>query len=384
MGFLSASANFMKSVLMVSTSYPRNPGDWKGVFIKHLADALARRQDVRLSLWCPPGELPDNAEYACDTKEAAWLNELMEQGGIAHLLRKGGVRSLTAPVKLLSLLRQVYKRYSRSDILHINWLQNALPLWGLPGRQPALVSVLGSDMGLLRLPGMRSLLRAVFRQRPCILAPNAEWMVPILQKYFRDIAEVRAIPFGIDKNWYALARNRHQAPSRWLTVSRLTRNKIGPLFEWGAAHFQDKHELQLHLFGPMQDALTIPAWVHYHGPTSPADLMANWFPRASGLITLSRHDEGRPQVMIEAMAASLPIIASHLPAHDNLLIHEQTGWLVDNYEAFSAGLQALTDFSLNETIGQQARQWTKNRIGTWEDCAQRYITAYQTLLESIS
>ena len=365
---------------MVSTSYPRNQTDWRGLFIKHLANALAKREDIALNLWCPPGEIPVTANYVCHAHESAWLNDLMEQGGIAHLLRAGGIRRLTAPIKLLGLLRHCYKQHAHIDLFHINWLQNALPLWGLPGKQPALISVLGTDMGLLRLPGMRLLLRQVFRQRRCILAPNAEWMVPILQSLFGDITEIRAVPFGIDKNWYTLSRQHSETTYRWLTISRLTKNKLGSLFEWGVAHFQDNHEL--HLFGPMQEAIEIPHWVHYHGATYPQDLMDNWFPKATGLITLSRHDEGRPQIMLEAMAAGLPIIASRLPAHDSLLIHQQTGWLVDTPEEFAQALCALTPIPLNETIGNQARTWVRQYIGTWDDCAARYALAYQAILGS--
>jgi len=51
----------------------------------------------------------------------------------------------------------------------------------------------------------------------------------------------------------------------------------------------------------------------YHGPVSPDNLWGKWFPLCSGLITLSHHDEGKPQVMIEAMVAGLPVIASDMP-----------------------------------------------------------------------
>jgi hypothetical protein len=50
-------------VLMVSTSYPADLGDWRGLFIRHITDALARRDDIRLRLWSPPGEMPANATY---------------------------------------------------------------------------------------------------------------------------------------------------------------------------------------------------------------------------------------------------------------------------------------------------------------------------------
>ena len=366
-------------VLMTSTSYPESAQDWQGRFIADLAAALARRDDIRLSLWAPPGDLPLNVRVATTTTEAAWLEHLSQQGGIAHLLRTRRILAAGTILALLTRLRRTYRRQA-AEVVHVNWLQNALPLWGT--NTPTLITVLGSDFGLLRLPGMTALLRAVLRQRCAILAPNAEWMGPMLTEAFGDLVEIRPIAFGIDDPWFDVVRvpppdNTHH----WLTITRLTKNKIGDLFGWGDGLFGESR--QLHLFGPMQEQTELPAWVHYHGSTHPADLLQNWFPKASGLITLSRHDEGRPQVMLEAMAAGLPVLASDLPAHRDLVLHKKTGWLAASREETRRGLLWLEDTKQNLVAGQAARSWVKNTVGTWNDCAGRYAAAYQRLLDSV-
>lgn len=363
---------------MTSTSYPRNAQDWRGVFIRHLVTALSSQVDLKL--WAPPGKLSPQVSYVCSPQEARWLDTLMEQGGIAHILRKGTLARLTTPMHLLWMLRKVYRRHPQVDLFHINWLQNALPLKGM--KHPALISVLGSDLGLLKLPLMTKLLRQVFRQRACLLAPNAEWMVSELEYHFGEVAQILPISFGIEAPWYELKRHwqEHQ-PKIWVVVSRLTKKKIGPLFEWGQEIFQ-QGEHELHLFGPQQEALEVPAWIHYHGATYPQELREQWFPRAAGLITLSQHDEGRPQVLLEAMAAGLPILASKLPAHNHLLTHQQTGWLAGSQDQFETGITWLSNDQQNERVSEASRNWVKQHIGTWEDCAQRYLRAYQMLLAS--
>lgn len=364
-------------VLMSSTSYPQNAQDWRGRFIANLAAALARRSDIRLSLWAPPGELADQISSATSPADALWLEDLAQNGGIAQQLRSRKVWALGTVISLLVRLGRGYRAQS-SDVVHVNWLQNALPLWGT--HTPALITVLGTDFALLRLPGMRALLRAVLRQRRAILAPNAEWMQPLLKQAFGDLAEIRPIEFGVDQLWFELERQPLAERARhWLAVTRLTKNKVGDLFAWGEGLFGP--ERQLHLFGPMQEQLQLPAWVHYHGPTHPTELLNQWFPQACGLITLSRHDEGRPQVILEAMAAGLPILASDLPAHRDMLQHRQTAWLAASRSDVCKGLEWLEDPQRNVAVGQAARQQIKATVGTWDDCAGRYAAAYQDLLE---
>lgn len=365
------------NVLMVSTSYPVNAQDWRGRFIANMVTALARRDGIALSLWAPPGELPDNVHDAATPDDTLWLKRLSQQGGIAHLLKN---RRLLAAGTVMQLLARLGRSYRRQpvDVCHVNWLQSALPLWGT--KTPALITVLGSDFGMLRLPGMKTLLRAVLRQRHTILAPNAEWMQPELELMFGDLAEIRPIAFGVDDSWFAVVRRPPEVVWHWLSITRLTKNKIGDLFNWGEGLFGEHR--QLHLFGPMQEQLELPAWVQYHGSTHPEELLQTWFPKACGLITLSHHDEGRPQVMLEAMAAGLPIIASTLPAHQEILQNGKTGMLVASPQEFQTALDFLDETSNNDTMGTEARAWVSEHIGTWDDCAGRYVATYRNLIES--
>ncbi|MDR7135108.1 glycosyltransferase involved in cell wall biosynthesis [Lysobacter niastensis] len=366
-------------MLMVSSTYPIDLSDWRGLFIRHMVDALARRDDVALRLWSPPGDVPASVSYAATTDEERWLRRLMAEGGIAHLVRRSGLRGVVAAMQLLRALRGVYRRNADIDVFHVNWLQNALPL--PRDAQPLLVTVLGSDMQLLRLPGMRTLLRRAFRGRPVVICPNADWMLPELEAAFGDLATVRLVSFGIDPRWYALERSfETNATPKWLCVSRLTANKIGPLFDWTAPLFANGRA-ELHLFGPMQEQLALPSWVHWHGPASPEVLCESWFPQAHGLITLSQHAEGRPQVMLEALASGLPIVASRLPAHDDLLAGGDGGVLCDSPEAVQAALDALANPAANRALGLRGRARMQADMGTWNDCAERYMSLYRHLQE---
>ncbi|MFZ6653666.1 glycosyltransferase family 4 protein [Undibacterium sp. TJN19] len=365
------------NVMLVSTSYPKNAQDWQGRFIADMLQSLSEKPNLKLSLWAPPGEVPANVATCLDTEDARQLNDMLAGGGIAHIVRSKGLRGIFHVFSLLRMLRQAYRRQVRLDVAHVNWLQNALPLWG--SKTPALVTVLGTDFALLSLPGMQTLLRIVLRQRSCIIAPNAEWMQAKLQQAFGDLAEIRVIPFGVEKKWFTVQRRvPANAPKKWLVVTRITQKKLGHLLDWCQGLMNEHREL--HLFGPMQEQITLPDWIHYHGPTNPTALSTEWFPQAAGLLTLSQHDEGRPQVLLEAMAAGLPVIVSDIPGHRSLVRDQQTGWICDSPDKLRQALDFLDMAENNTALGKAAQDWIKTEIGTWDDCASRYETAYRDLM----
>ncbi|WP_116366868.1 glycosyltransferase family 4 protein [Parahaliea mediterranea] len=364
------------NLLFVATSYPIDNTDWRGVFIRHLAHALAARDNITLSVWAPPGPLPSGATQAATPEESAWLKKLMDHGGVAHIMRSGGLAALATPLKLLRYLRSLYRREQHIDIYHLNWLQTALPL--PRSDTPVLMTVLGTDLKLLSLPLVKQALRRAMRNRPVAICPNAEWMTEPLTSAFGDLAIIQPVPFGIDPIWFAVQRQPSLERPKWLAVTRLTRDKLGPLLTWSEPLFRDQQR-ELHLIGPMQEDIALPEWIHYHGAASPEVLARDWFPQAAGLITLSQHAEGRPQVMLEAMAATLPIIASDLPAHRNLVWPDTTGLLCSTPQDYEAALQTAETPELNQRFGRAARDWVTEEIGTWAECAQRYAALYQTL-----
>lgn len=362
-------------VLLTSTSYPSDATDWKGRFIFDQAAALARL-GAEVKLWAPPGELPTGVESALTTDDARWLGQLMARGGIAHLMRRRPWAGAWHGYQLLHRARAACLRSEGTDFYLINWLQNA---FSLPDdRRAAIITVLGSDYPLLRLPGMRLALQKQFRRRPTLLAPNAAWMVPHLQSLFGDIARVEANPFGVAHEWFDLGSTGTRRG--WLVVSRITRAKLGSLVEWGEGLFSSLRPL--HLLGPMQEEIVLPAWIQHHGATNPQELRERWFPQTAGLLTLSRHDEGRPQVLIEAMAAGLPVVASDIAAHADLLRNGETGWLVRDRAELASALSAAEESDTSARIGAAAKEYVLKTIGTWDDCSRRYLTAAQALIQA--
>ncbi|TXK65171.1 glycosyltransferase family 4 protein [Alkalisalibacterium limincola] len=364
-------------VLMVATSFPENLEDWRGLFIRYMADALGRRADLSMRLWAPPGDVDPAVAFALTPGDRAWLRQLMGRGGIAHVLRNDGIMGKRDAVSLLSRLWFAYRRNLDCDLLHINWLQCAL---AVPrDTRPLLVTALGSDLALLQSSLLSAALRNRFHGRRVVVCPNADWMAEPLAAAFHGVAKVQFVPFGIHPAWFALS-HAPTKPSKWLAVLRLTDAKLGPLLDWAAPLFADGRR-ELHLFGPMQEQIDLPAWIRFHGPVGPRELQERWFPSATGLVSLSRHSEGRPQVMLEAMAAGLPIVASDIPAHTSFLQHGKTGWICGSSSGFEEAIKALEQPETNDAMGRCAKAWARDEVGSWDDCAARYAKIYRRLLD---
>jgi glycosyltransferase involved in cell wall biosynthesis len=339
---------------------------------------LARADDTSVAYWGPPGPLPGAVEYLCSQRDRLFLQQLADQGGIAHLLRSNPLLGLSRGFGLTRRMRLVLEQNQHTrDVFHLNWLQSALAIPGAGKR--ALVTVLGTDYKLLEIPGLAALLRRRFAGNHVVLAPNAQWMVPRLEALFgKTVERVQYVPLGIDNQFYTIDSRPEQATRCWITVLRLTRAKMGPLLEWTEKLAGDGNEF--HLMGPMQEEISLPPWIHYHGPVAPDTLIRDWYPRATAMITLSQHDEGRPQVLLEAMASGVPVIASGIPAHTDLLGSTGGGLMANTYAEFTAAIEALSDRDTRASLSVAARQSIKHTYGNWDDCADRYLALYNHLL----
>lgn len=367
----------MRRILLTATSYPRSVSDWQGLFIREMLGALARSADTSVRYWGPPGPLPEQVEFAGSEADARYLQRIADHGGVAHLLRSRPMIGIARGAGIVRRLRRaIASSRDSNDILHLNWLQSALAIPGSGSK--ALVTVLGTDYKLLEMRSVVALLRRTFSRNDVVLAPNAEWMEQRLEQVFGDrVRRIKCVPFGINDRFYDVEHGSPQPVRRWITVLRVTRAKIGPLLDWTRKLACEEDEF--HLFGPMQEELTLPPWIHYHGAVTPDTLIHDWYPRATAMVTLSQHDEGRPQALLEAMAAGLPVIASNLPAHADLLNSAGGGLLVDSEEAFAAALRSVANPEMRESLSSDARQAIKSTYGTWDDCAARYHALYDTL-----
>ena len=85
-------------------------------------------------------------------------------------------------------------------------------------------------------------------------------------------------------------------------------------------------------------------------------------------------------MLLETLAAGMPVIASRIPAHEETILQGEQGFLVDSREAFVRALEQLRDPQVHRRLAQNCRAASKAQYGTWEDCLGRYRELYGKLL----
>ena len=76
------------------------------------------------------------------------------------------------------------------------------------------------------------------------------------------------------------------------------------------------------------------------------------------MFILASHFEGNPKVLLEAMACEMPCIASNIPEHRDLILHEKEGLIADaTPEALCQAVQTIKKIpDLGKALGKQARK----------------------------
>lgn len=127
------------------------------------------------------------------------------------------------------------------------------------------------------------------------------------------------------------------------------------------------------------DALGMHHHVHFVGAQSRSDLAA--LMRHSQALLVPSHSETFGLVALEAAASGVPVLASSTGGLREVVVHEETGYLMHDREPATWGtalIRLLVDEPLRVRMGQLAR--VHARRFAWRDIARRLEDAYAQLV----
>jgi glycosyltransferase involved in cell wall biosynthesis len=391
-------------VTVLTTSYPLVPGSASGIFVARLFEAMP--SDIRITVLTPDAVEP----VAAPTETAnlrvrpvryapRQLQRLAHQpGGVPVALRENPLLYAIVPMLLLALATNTLRAARRSDVLHANWAINAC-IAGLVGRltgRPLLTSLRGEDVTRARSRrGARLMLAlALYLSRRVVAVSHdmADWLR--LRFPWAD-GRISVIENGIAPAFLAAgaARQHRPAPAaaRIVAVGSLIPRKGQDVLIKALAHCADlPWHLELIGDGPTRPELErLAGQLGLAGRITilgaiPPDEIASRLANADAFV-LPSHAEGRPNALLEAMAAGLPVVASAIDGVTELVQTEHNGLLAPagDAPAFGQALRRLLmEPELAARLGTAAHRHIIGLDLSWQGSARRYARLYRDMLES--
>ena len=392
-------------IAVFTTSYPRHRCDDVSVFVQRFVTALTEL--CRSILVIVP---LDADEPICLQEERLTILRfrygLFSRGRLAfgagllpNLQRKPGL-ILQAPLLVLGLVWTAWRRRKEIDVVQANWiLAGAAALFykTLTGT-PYILTLRGSDMKLIGKTWLRQLYRPIINGAATVVTVNAGFCQEVQSLTGLKEKRIVPIPNGVEihpptpeqlinfRRSYTLA-----APLPYLMTAAtvIPLKRIALLIELLAQPILSNYHLLI--CGKLDDSayvaelrkqirlLNLEERVHLLGLVPPLEIPCCL--AASRCYVTASSFEGRPNAVLEAFAAGLPVFAADIPAHRELIQDGVNGFLFDtaNLTALAARIVQLEeDRRLRETIIANALKKTENM--SWRICAAAY---YQILSDSL-
>lgn len=268
---------------------------------------------------------------------------------------------------------------------------------------PALVSS-RRDMGILRRGKHALAYRLITRRCGRVLAVSDQVRAEVLRRDHGRPARVLTIPNGVD-----LAPFLAPGPPVRESRAALGLPPAGPLIttianlqpwkrlDWflacAALVLKQQPDVHFAIAGQWSDtalhgellalaaSLGIAGRVHFLGPVPHAAALL----RASTVFCLLSGTEGFPNVVLEAMAAGLPVVATRVGGTPEAMLEGQTGFLVepgDHGAAAGHVLALLADQQLRARMGRCGFVHARECFSL-ERMVDRHESVYQAVLEGV-
>lgn len=388
------------TVGFVTTSFPVVGQPESGIFVERLVASLSCSVFV---IVLTPGADADplpriGAQYQVEPfayGPKAWMRLAHRPGGIPDAMRRRDPALVLLPLLLPAMFIGCLRLAGRVDVMHGNWSVAgvvAAIAARLRGR-PSVVTFRGDDVTRAERSRLfRWVLRfcITWNYRTIVVS---ESMGETLRRWFpRQRAKISFIPNGVSLVEEAV-RPRFHSPLRLLVVASLIRRKRLDTLIAGVADLTQDTPVILRIVGDgaLREELAAQArrsgvddCVEFVGSTPPEMVQKQmvW----ADIFVFASESEGRPNVVLEAMASGLPIVATAIPGVQELL-GDDAGLLfpVGDAEAFARQVRVLVSHPEKAfAMGDRGKASIKNSDLTWDAAGRRYAEVYLSALKENS
>jgi len=253
---------------------------------------------------------------------------------------------------------------------------------------PYIVSLRGGDV-----PGfqpydlalyhrlMKPAIRFLWRQAACVVA-NSRGLRDLAQSTEPDVA-IHVIPNGVDvERFRPESSPDRNGTVRLLYVGRLTYQKGVDVFIQALHKLDSKIQFEVELVGDgnarrqletMVQKLGLAERFHFVGWLDRTKLPQRY--QQADIFVLPSRDEGMANVILEAMASGLPVIATSIAGNAELVRHGENGLLVtpdDPGRLADALIELMNKVELRQRMGASGRTLVERKY-SWSHMAEQYL-----------
>ena len=332
-------------IAVLTTSYPRHPGDPAGHFVGEAVERL-RARGVEVDVVSPLRFRHYGIAYG---------------HGVVGNLARAPWRAAFLPLMLAGFRRAARRAAAEADVVHAHWLPAGAIALSLG--KPYVVQVWGTDLELARR--VPWLARPILRRARAVIAAST-WLADAARAL--GATDVRVIPSGVDLPEEV---GDEVEPPHVLYAGRLSPEK-GVLELVEAANGLP---VVIAGDGPLRDR--VPGALGF----VPHDELGALYEQAAVVAVPSRR-EGFGVVAMEAMAYARPVVASATGGLLDLVADGETGLLVPpgDASALRAALERLlADRELRRRLGAAGRERARERF-SWDAVVVATLAAYEEAL----
>jgi len=380
-------------ICILTTSFPRYEEDDAGIFIQRLALSY-KSQGIDICVIIPRDQNEALQESSKGLRlrrfsYTVFANRKLAFGsGIMPNLRKYPWLILQVPGLFLGFVFAVFKEKNNIDIIHAQWLVNAIPayLCKILFKKPYIITLRGEDLRLLNLPFFRFIFSQVIKQALFTTTVSQDAISKFRKK---EDSKLYYVPNGVEfalpsEEEVAKFKNEKNYSQEFKYIifvgSIIPRKRIDVLVDilsylpdytlilcgrTDLAEYLEEIKLRAENAGCLDR-------IKFEGQVNPI-LIPKYLGIADCYLSASEH-EGRPNAVLEALYLGCPVVLSDILAHRELVSDEKSGLLFDIGEPKMAAKQIqglLGDKKLKTQIIAAGRQSVADY--SWANCAARYI-----------
>lgn len=382
------------SIAIVTTSFPVKAGLISGVFIEKLALYLAKWADI--TVIAPAYLHSEQPKMAVPYRLHSfrygpkhWQSIAHNPGGIPAALRRKPLFYLLLPLFFGAMFISCIRISRKVMLLHANWSVNGV-VAGIAGwitGVPVITTLRGSDVNTRPNSRLHRLLLKACLLTNCRVVTVSDAIRARMEVEFPEFSgKLITIPNGVDERLLQFPiRRRHTSCCRLLSVGNLVANKgFATIIE--ALNLLRDSELHLGIVGDGEEkahleqlarSCELSEKIRFLGQLAPEEVGKTLL--NSDIFILASFSEGRPNVVLEAMAAGLPVIASDLAGVRELIEDGKTGLLFDpgNARQLAGCIRRLaSDPGLSAKLSHAARDFIIRSDLLWSATARRYAALY--------